>query len=83
MRKAVRYQVKYGADVIKICASGGVLSEGDAVGATQYTLDEMRAVVDEAKKLGRKVAAHAHGTEIEVESKVGGGSCFRIALRGA
>jgi imidazolonepropionase-like amidohydrolase len=62
-RKAVRYQVKYGADVIKICASGGVLSEGDAVGATQYTLEEMRAIVDEAKKLGRKVAAHAHGTE--------------------
>lgn len=63
VRKAVRYQVKYGADVIKICATGGVLSEGDAVGATQYTLDEMRAVVDEAKKLDRKVAAHAHGTE--------------------
>lgn len=63
VRKAVRYQVKYGADVIKICATGGVLSEGDAVGATQYTLEEMRAAVDEAKKLGRKVAAHAHGTE--------------------
>ena len=63
VRKAVRYQVKYGADVIKICATGGVLSEGDAVGATQYTLEEMKAVVDEAKKLDRKVAAHAHGTE--------------------
>jgi imidazolonepropionase-like amidohydrolase len=63
VRKAVRYQVKYGADVIKICATGGVLSEGDAVGATQYTLDEMKAVVDEARKLERKVAAHAHGTE--------------------
>lgn len=62
-RKAVRYQVKYGADVIKICATGGVLSEGDAVGATQYTLDEMKAIVDEARKLDRKVAAHAHGTE--------------------
>ncbi|HEY2027358.1 MAG TPA: amidohydrolase family protein, partial [Gemmatimonadaceae bacterium] len=62
-RKAVRYQVKYGADVIKICATGGVLSEGDAVGATQYTVDEMRAIVDEARKLDRKVAAHAHGTE--------------------
>jgi imidazolonepropionase-like amidohydrolase len=62
-RKAVRYQVKYGADVIKICATGGVLSEGDAVGATQYTLEEMTAIVDEAKKLDRKVAAHAHGTE--------------------
>jgi imidazolonepropionase-like amidohydrolase len=63
VRKAVRYQVKYGADVIQICATGGVLSEGDAVGATQYTLEEMKAVVDEAKKLDRKVAAHAHGTE--------------------
>ena len=63
VRKAVRYQVKYGADVIKICATGGVLSEGDAVGATQYTLEEMQAVVDEARKLDRKVAAHAHGTE--------------------
>ena len=62
-RKAVRYQVKYGADVIKICATGGVLSEGDAVGATQYTLDEMKAIVDEARKLDRKVAAHAQGTE--------------------
>lgn len=63
VRKAVRYQVKYGADVIKICATGGVLSEGDAVGATQYTFEEMKAVVDEANKLERKVAAHAHGTE--------------------
>ena len=62
-RKAVRYQVKYGADVIKICATGGVLSEGDAVGATQYTLEEMKAIVEEAHKLDRKVAAHAHGTE--------------------
>jgi len=63
IRKAVRYQVKYGADVIKICATGGVISEGDAVGATQYTLEEMKAAVDEARKLGRKVAAHAHGIE--------------------
>ena len=63
VRKAVRYQVKYGADVIKICATGGVLSEGDAVGATQYTLEEMKAVVDEAKNPDRKVAAHAHGTQ--------------------
>ncbi len=62
-RAAVRYQVKYGADLIKICATGGVLSEGDAVGATQYTFEEMKAIVDEATKLERKVAAHAHGTE--------------------
>jgi imidazolonepropionase-like amidohydrolase len=63
IRAAVRYQVKYGADVIKTCATGGVLSEGDAVGATQYTFEEMKALVDEATKLDRKVAAHAHGTE--------------------
>jgi imidazolonepropionase-like amidohydrolase len=63
IRAAVRYQVKYGADVIKTCATGGVLSEGDAVGTTQYTYEEMKAMVDEAAKLERKVAAHAHGTE--------------------
>lgn len=63
VRAAVRYQVKYGADVIKTCATGGVLSEGDAVGATQYTYEELKAMVDEAAKLDRKVAAHAHGTE--------------------
>jgi imidazolonepropionase-like amidohydrolase len=63
VRAAVRYQVKYGADLIKTCATGGVLSEGDAVGTTQYTFEEMKAMVDEATKLERKVAAHAHGTE--------------------
>src|SRR6476661_7446340 len=63
IRAAVRYQVKYGADVIKTCATGGVLSEGDAVGTTQYTYDEMKAMVDEATKLERKVAAHAHGAD--------------------
>lgn len=63
VRAAVRYQVKYGADVIKTCATGGVLSEGDAVGATQYTYEEMKALIDEAHKLDRRVAAHAHGTE--------------------
>lgn len=63
IRAAVRHQVKGGADVIKTCATGGVLSEGDAVGVTQYTYEEMKALVDEATKLERKVAAHAHGTE--------------------
>jgi imidazolonepropionase-like amidohydrolase len=63
IRAAVRYQVKYGADVIKTCATGGVLSEGDAVGATQYSLEELKALVEEANRLDRKVAAHAHGTE--------------------
>jgi imidazolonepropionase-like amidohydrolase len=62
-RKAVRYQVKYGADVIKICATGGVLSAGDAVGVPQYTLEEMKAIVETAAFADRKVAAHAHGLE--------------------
>lgn len=63
IRAAVRYQIKYGADVIKTCATGGVLSEGDAVGATQYSFEELKALVEESNKLERKVAAHAHGTE--------------------
>ncbi len=63
IRAAVRYQIKYGADVIKTCATGGVLSEGDAVGATQYSFEELRALVEESNKLDRKVAAHAHGLE--------------------
>ena len=72
VRAAVRYQVKYGAGVIKTCATGGVLSEGDAVGATQYTYEEMKAMVDEATKLERKVAAHAHGAEgIKIATRAG------------
>ncbi len=72
VRAAVRYQIKYGADVIKTCATGGVLSEGDAVGATEYTFEELKALVDEASKLGRKVAAHAHGTEgIKIATRAG------------
>ncbi|HET6228457.1 MAG TPA: amidohydrolase family protein, partial [Longimicrobiaceae bacterium] len=63
IRASVRYQAKYGADVIKTCATGGVLSEGDAVGASQYTLEEMTALVTEAHRLDRPVAAHAHGAE--------------------
>jgi imidazolonepropionase-like amidohydrolase len=62
-RAKVREVIKYGADLIKICASGGVLSKGDAAGAAQYTPEEMKAIADEAHKLGRKVAAHAHGTQ--------------------
>ncbi len=63
IRDAVRLQVKYGADVIKICATGGVLSQGDAVGVQQYSEDEMRTVVETARLLERRVAAHAHGTD--------------------
>jgi imidazolonepropionase-like amidohydrolase len=72
VRRAVRYQIKYGADVIKTCATGGVLSEGDAVGATQYTYEELKAMVEEAEKLERKVAAHAHGAEgIKIATRAG------------
>lgn len=63
VRKAVRYAIKNGADVIKTCATGGVLSSGDGVGATQYSLEELKVLVEEANKAGRRVAAHAHGTE--------------------
>ena len=59
----VRENIKYGADVIKICATGGVMSKGDDPHASQYTQEEMRAIVADAHRLGRKVAAHAHGAE--------------------
>lgn len=72
VRAAVRYMIKYGADVIKTCATGGVLSEGDAVGVTQYGFEELKAMVDEASKHDRKVAAHAHGTEgIKIATRAG------------
>jgi imidazolonepropionase-like amidohydrolase len=61
VRNAVRYMVKYGADVIKICATGGVLSLTDSAGVQQYSEQEMRAVVETATMLERRVAAHAHG----------------------
>jgi imidazolonepropionase-like amidohydrolase len=60
-RQAVRLDVKYGADVIKMCASGGVLSLGDDVAAPQLTDDELAAIIDEAHRLKRKTAAHSHG----------------------
>lgn len=63
VRQKVRENKKYGADVIKFCATGGVLSKGTNPGSRQYTLEEMQAIVDEAHKLGMQVAAHAHGTE--------------------
>jgi imidazolonepropionase-like amidohydrolase len=59
----VRENIKYGSDLIKVCATGGVLSLGDNPQASQYTLEEMEAIVADAHRLGRKVAAHAHGAE--------------------
>jgi imidazolonepropionase-like amidohydrolase len=63
VQRKVREVIKYGADVIKVCATGGVLSKGDDPNASQYTLEEMKAIVADAHRLGRKVAAHAHGAE--------------------
>ena len=59
----VRENIKYGSDLIKVCATGGVLSMGDNPQHAQYTLEEMKAIVADAHRLGRKVAAHAHGAE--------------------
>jgi imidazolonepropionase-like amidohydrolase len=61
VRKAVRYQIKHGARLIKISASGGVMSHSGAVGAQQYSDEELEAIVDEAHRAGLRVAAHAHG----------------------
>jgi len=61
VRKAVRYQIKHGARVIKISASGGVMSHSGAAGAQQYSDEELAAIVDEAHRAGLRVAAHAHG----------------------
>ncbi len=62
-RAKAREVIKYGADLIKVCASGGVLSKGDQPGAPQLTAEELHAIVEEAHRAGRKVAAHAHGTQ--------------------
>ena len=63
VQQMVRRNIKYGADVIKFAASGGVLSKGDDPQASQYTKEEMQAMVNEAHRLGRKIAAHAHGAQ--------------------
>lgn len=63
IRKLVRFEIKNGADVIKVLASAGVLSEEESVGAPQFTQAEMNALVDEAHMWGKRVAAHAHGAE--------------------
>jgi imidazolonepropionase-like amidohydrolase len=63
LRHLIRDEIKHGADVIKMAATAGVLSNEDSVGAPQFTLEEMKAIVDEAHMWGRKVAAHAHGAD--------------------
>lgn len=63
VRKAVRYQIKHGAQLIKVCASGGVMSHTGLPGAQHYSDEEFRAIVDEAHRRGLKVAAHTHGAD--------------------
>jgi imidazolonepropionase-like amidohydrolase len=62
-RKAVRYQIKHGAKLIKVCASGGVMSHTGPAGAQQYSSAELAAIADEAHRAGLRVAAHAHGDD--------------------
>jgi len=68
----VRENIKYGADLIKFCASGGVFSKGDLPGTEQYSPAEMAAIIAEAHRLGRKVAAHAHGTQAIIDATEAG-----------
>ena len=63
VRTAVRYQIKHGAELIKVCASGGIMSHTGPAGAKQYSDEELGAIVDEAHRRGLKVAAHAHGDD--------------------
>jgi imidazolonepropionase-like amidohydrolase len=63
VRRAVRYQIKHGAALIKVCASGGVMSHTGPAGAQQYSDEELRTIADEAHRAGLKVAAHAHGDD--------------------
>jgi imidazolonepropionase-like amidohydrolase len=63
IRKAVRYQIKHGAQLIKVCCSGGVMSLTGEAGAQHYSDEELRVIVDEAHRRGLKVAAHTHGAE--------------------
>jgi imidazolonepropionase-like amidohydrolase len=63
-----REVIKYGAGVVKFCASGGVFSKGDLPGTTQYSSEEMSALVAESHRQGRKVAAHAHGTQAIIDA---------------
>jgi imidazolonepropionase-like amidohydrolase len=63
VRRAVRYQIKHGARLIKVCASGGIMSHTGPAGAQQYSDEELRTIADEAHRAGLKVAAHAHGDD--------------------
>ncbi|MFF7734508.1 amidohydrolase family protein [Streptomyces sp. NPDC007984] len=76
VRKAVRHQIKYGARVIKVCASNGVMSHTGPAGAQQYSDEELRAIVDEAHRAGLKVAAHCMGDSAIRAALEGGIDCI-------
>lgn len=76
VRKAVRYQIKHGAELIKVCASGGVMSHTGPAGAQQYSDEELAAIVDEAHRAGLRVAAHAHGNDGIVAAVRAGIDCI-------
>jgi imidazolonepropionase-like amidohydrolase len=78
-RTAVRRNIKYGADLIKTCSTGGVLSKGTKVGEPQYTVEELTALIDEAHSRGLKVASHAHGAEGIINALVAGADTIEHA----
>ncbi len=78
-RTAVRRNIKYGADLIKTCSTGGVMSKGTKVGAPQYTVEELTALVDEAHSRGLKVASHAHGAEGIINALIAGADTIEHA----
>ena len=78
-RTAVRRNIKYGADLIKTCSTGGVLSKGTKVGAPQYTVEELTALIDEAHSRGLKVASHAHGAQGIINALIAGADTIEHA----